>query len=67
MLREKIQALAAQFTVDAVAIRHHLHMHPELSYQEFETSKFIRQQLTEYGIAGRYRRIAHRRGECRTL
>ncbi len=51
MLREKIQALAAQFTVDAVAIRHHLHMHPELSYQEFETSKFIRQQLTEYGIA----------------
>jgi hippurate hydrolase len=51
MLREKIQALAAQYTIDAVAIRHHLHMHPELSYQEFETSKFIRQQLTEYGIA----------------
>jgi hippurate hydrolase len=50
MLREKIQALAGQFAGDAVAIRHHLHMHPELSYQEFETCDFIRKQLTEYGI-----------------
>jgi amidohydrolase len=50
MLREKIQRLSREFTEDAVAIRHHLHMHPELSYQEFETSQFIRQQLKEAGI-----------------
>ncbi len=50
MLREQIQALAKQFAGDAVAIRHHLHMHPELSYQEFETFDFIRKQLAEYGI-----------------
>jgi hippurate hydrolase len=31
-------------------MRHHLHAHPELSYQEFETSAYIRRQLTEYGI-----------------
>lgn len=31
-------------------MRHHLHMHPELSYQEFETSKFVQDKLTTYGI-----------------
>lgn len=33
-----------------VNIRHHLHAHPELSYQEFETSAYIQQQLTGMGI-----------------
>jgi hippurate hydrolase len=50
MLREHIQRLSREFAEDAVAIRHHLHMHPELSYQEFETSQFIQQQLREAGI-----------------
>lgn len=30
--------------------REHLHRHPELSYQEFETMKFVSQRLTELGI-----------------
>jgi amidohydrolase len=50
MLVEKIKLLAKDYTADAVAIRHHLHAHPELSYQEFETSAYIQGQLTEYGI-----------------
>lgn len=50
MLVEKIKLLAKDYTADAVAIRHHLHAHPELSYQEFETSAYIQRQLTEYGI-----------------
>ena len=29
---------------------HHLHAHPELSYQEFETSKFVQGKLKEFGI-----------------
>lgn len=33
-----------------ISIRRHLHAHPELSYQEFETSAFIQQKLTEYNI-----------------
>lgn len=33
-----------------MAVRHHLHANPELSYQEFNTSKFIQQKLTEFGI-----------------
>lgn len=33
-----------------VSIRRHLHAHPELSYEEAETSKFISKKLTEFGI-----------------
>lgn len=31
-------------------IRRQFHQYPELSFNEFETSKFIREQLTSYGI-----------------
>ena len=33
-----------------IALRRHFHRHPELSWQEFETAKRIRQELTEMGI-----------------
>ena len=33
-----------------VAIRRHLHKHPELSMQEKQTSEFIQAKLTEFGI-----------------
>ncbi len=51
MLKEKIQALARQYKDEMIAVRHHLHAHPELSYQEFETSAYIQKKLTEFGIA----------------
>ncbi len=50
MLKEKIQQLAKHYAPDFISIRHHLHAHPELSYQEFQTSKFVQQKLTELGI-----------------
>ncbi len=50
MLKEKIQQLAKKYAPDFISIRHHLHAHPELSYQEYETSKFVQRQLTETGI-----------------
>jgi amidohydrolase len=50
MLKEKIKSLSKKYADDFVEIRHHLHSHPELSYQEFETSKFIQQKLNEFGI-----------------
>ena len=40
-LLEKIKNLAKQNQADNVATRRYLHAHPELSYQELETSKFI--------------------------
>ena len=33
-----------------IALRRHFHRHPELSWQEFETAKRTRQELTEMGI-----------------
>ena len=50
MLLEKIKTLAAQGQEENIAIRRHLHANPELSYQEFETCKFVQAQLTKIGI-----------------
>jgi metal-dependent amidase/aminoacylase/carboxypeptidase family protein len=50
MLLEKIKTLAAQGQVENIAIRRHLHANPELSYQEYETCKFVQAQLTKIGI-----------------
>lgn len=51
MLLQQIKDLSAEYAADAVAIRSHLHANPELSYQEFETSKFVQLKLQEMGIA----------------
>jgi amidohydrolase len=50
MLTEKIKQLAREYAPDLISIRHHLHAHPELSYQEFETSKFVQAKLSNAGI-----------------
>lgn len=50
MLQDTIRQLAAKYAPDLINIRHHLHAHPELSYQEFETSKFVQDELTRIGI-----------------
>src|SRR5256714_5278913 len=50
MLKEKIRSLAKKYSPVFIEIRHHLHANPELSYQEFETSKFIQQKLKEFEI-----------------
>jgi amidohydrolase len=50
MLKEKIQQLAKQYAPDFISIRHHLHAHPELSYQEFRTSAFVQEKLSALGI-----------------
>jgi len=47
---QKIKNLAKTYADEFVAVRHHLHAHPELSFQEFETSAFVRAQLESMGI-----------------
>lgn len=47
----KIKSRAHELRDEVLAIRHHIHSHPELSFQEKETSAFISQKLTECGIA----------------
>ncbi len=46
----QIKELAKQFTDDVVQIRRHIHANPELSFQEFETAKYIAEQLRLMGI-----------------
>jgi hippurate hydrolase len=50
MLLEKIKSLAKQHQTENVSVRRHLHANPELSYQEFETSKYVQAQLKAIGI-----------------
>ena len=49
-LIDKIKLLANQYAGEFIEVRHHLHANPELSYKEFETSKFIQSKLKEFGI-----------------
>jgi len=49
-MKTRIKELAKQYAPEFIAIRHHLHSHPELSFQEFETSLFIQQKLDEFGV-----------------
>ena len=47
---EKIKARAKKYAPEFIEVRHHLHANPELSYQEFETSKFVQSKLKEFDI-----------------
>jgi amidohydrolase len=49
-MQEKIKALAKKYFPEFLEVRHHLHANPELSFQEFETSKFVQGKLKEFGI-----------------
>jgi hippurate hydrolase len=50
MVKEKIKELASKYSNEFIAIRRHLHATPELSFEEFETSAFIREKLKEWKI-----------------
>jgi len=45
-----IKEKATAYFKDTQSIRHHIHSHPELSFQETETAKFIASKLSDYGI-----------------
>lgn len=45
-IRERMPAM--------VALRQHLHMHPELSYEEFETSRIVAEKLRNWGYEVHY-------------
>ncbi|MEQ8362364.1 MAG: M20 family metallopeptidase [Cyclobacteriaceae bacterium] len=50
-LLESIKQLSENYFEDTISIRRHLHAHPELSYKEFNTAKFVAKKLTEYGLS----------------
>jgi hippurate hydrolase len=50
ILKEKIKTLASRYFEKYRQVRRHLHAHPELSYQEYNTSIFVQDKLRELGI-----------------
>ncbi|WP_199118146.1 M20 family metallopeptidase [Pedobacter sp. ASV28] len=50
MMKEKIQELSAHIFNEVVGFRQHIHANPELSFKEFETSKYIKDKLSSWGI-----------------
>jgi len=52
---EKIkQLVSAEFMEEMTGIRRHLHSHPELSFREEETSRYVRELLDRWKISYRY-------------
>jgi len=56
MLISEIKKAAEAISAQVIANRRHLHANPELSFHEYETSAFIKEQLDKIGIA--WQRIA---------
>ncbi|GAB2766638.1 M20 family metallopeptidase [Rhabdobacter roseus] len=46
----KIKSLSKACVADVTAHRHHLHRHPELSFQEHKTARFVAEQLRALGL-----------------
>ena len=49
-IKQKIQDLAEVYYQDTITNRRHLHQHPELSFEEYNTSAFIQQILRDLNI-----------------
>ncbi len=50
MIKDKIETLSEKYSGEFIEVRHHLHANPELSFKEFETSKFVKEKLASWGI-----------------
>ncbi|WP_257669352.1 M20 metallopeptidase family protein [Parapedobacter tibetensis] len=51
MMRDKVSAVAAQIHGKIIALRRHLHQNPELSFEEYQTSAFVKSELDDLGIS----------------
>jgi amidohydrolase len=49
-MEKRIKELASQYFSDIQDIRRHLHQNPELSFVEYETSKYLKARLQDWGI-----------------
>lgn len=47
---DKIKKLSQEHLPEIIRIRRHIHQHPELSFDEIKTSKFIQAELNKIGI-----------------
>lgn len=49
-MKEEIRKLAKKYYTQIKQHREHLHRHPELSFEEYETSKYIKRALKDMGL-----------------
>jgi amidohydrolase len=47
---QKIKSISKEIAAESVATRRHLHQHPELSFQEYQTARFVADRLKELGL-----------------
>lgn len=48
---DKVLAGVRAIEGEMVALRHHIHAHPELAYEEVDTSNLVAERLTQWGYA----------------
>ncbi|MCH8317417.1 MAG: hypothetical protein IIA88_02800, partial [Bacteroidetes bacterium] len=49
-MKNKIQKLAKKYANEVIKDRRQLHANPELSFQEYNTSKFVAERLRAFGL-----------------
>lgn len=49
-LNNTIETLVSTYLPEFIGIREHIHSHPELSFQEYQTADFVSAKLTEWNI-----------------
>ncbi|UTA69252.1 MULTISPECIES: M20 family metallopeptidase [Emticicia] len=50
-LDSKIKQLAKEYAAETIANRRYLHTNPELSFQEYNTARFVAQKLKDLGLS----------------
>lgn len=50
-LLTKIKSLSSEQAEKVIGYRRHLHQHPELSFQEYQTAQFVAETLTSFGLS----------------
>lgn len=49
-LKQRVQQLAASISGEVIGYRRHIHANPELSFEEYNTCKYISDLLTSFGV-----------------
>lgn len=49
-MHSRIKKLSQKYLNDTIATRRYLHQHPEVSYKEYETTRYIKSELDKLGI-----------------
>ena len=49
-VKDLIKSLSEKYFQDVLEFRRHIHANPELSFEEYETSKYVKEKLESFGL-----------------